>query len=43
MAASGPSVLLPGHGWPILGAERIRIALSHTAELLESIVVQTTP
>jgi alkyl sulfatase BDS1-like metallo-beta-lactamase superfamily hydrolase len=41
MASFGADVLLPGHGWPILGAERIRIALSHTAELLESIVVQT--
>jgi alkyl sulfatase BDS1-like metallo-beta-lactamase superfamily hydrolase len=37
----GPEVLLPGHGYPILGADRIRRALSETAELLESLVAQT--
>lgn len=37
----GPEVLLPGHGYPILGADRIRLALSETAELLESLVAQT--
>ncbi len=41
MASFGAEVLLPGHGWPIIGADRIRDALSHTAELLESLVVQT--
>ena len=37
----GPDVLLPGHGYPILGEDRIRQALSETAELLESLVTQT--
>ena len=37
----GPEVLLPGHGYPILGEDRIRRALSETAELLESLVAQT--
>ncbi|MEO9256053.1 MAG: alkyl sulfatase dimerization domain-containing protein, partial [Tepidiformaceae bacterium] len=35
MAALGAEVLLPGHGLPIFGSERIRMALSDTAELLE--------
>lgn len=34
-------VLLPGHGFPIVGAERVRQALSDTAELLESLVTQS--
>jgi alkyl sulfatase BDS1-like metallo-beta-lactamase superfamily hydrolase len=33
--------LLPGHGLPIFGRERIRQALSETAEYLESLVQQT--
>jgi len=33
--------LLPGHGLPIFGCERIRQALGETAEYLESIVEQT--
>jgi alkyl sulfatase BDS1-like metallo-beta-lactamase superfamily hydrolase len=33
--------LLPGHGLPIFGRERIRQALSETAEYLESLVEQT--
>jgi alkyl sulfatase BDS1-like metallo-beta-lactamase superfamily hydrolase len=33
--------LLPGHGLPIIGRERIRQALSETAEYLESLVEQT--
>ncbi len=37
----GPEVLLPGHGYPIVGADRIRQALADTAELLESLVAQT--
>jgi len=37
----GPEVLLPGHGYPIMGADRIRRALTETAELLESLVAQT--
>lgn len=34
-------VLLPGHGMPVVGAERVHRALSDTAELLESLVAQT--
>ncbi|MFN2543967.1 MAG: alkyl sulfatase dimerization domain-containing protein [Actinomycetota bacterium] len=41
MAALGAEVLLPGHGVPIFGAERIREALTDTAELLQSIHDQT--
>jgi alkyl sulfatase BDS1-like metallo-beta-lactamase superfamily hydrolase len=41
MAALGPAVLLPGHGFPICGAERIGQALGETAELLESLHEQT--
>ncbi len=37
----GPRVLLPGHGFPVVGEERIRRALTDTAELLESLVDQT--
>jgi alkyl sulfatase BDS1-like metallo-beta-lactamase superfamily hydrolase len=37
----GPEVLLPGHGYPVMGGDRIRLALSETAELLESLVEQT--
>jgi alkyl sulfatase BDS1-like metallo-beta-lactamase superfamily hydrolase len=33
--------LLPGHGLPVVGADRVRQALSDTAELLESLVDQT--
>jgi alkyl sulfatase BDS1-like metallo-beta-lactamase superfamily hydrolase len=33
--------LLPGHGLPIFGRDRIRQALSETAEYLESLVEQT--
>lgn len=40
MAALGAEVMLPGHGLPIFGAERIRAALSDTAELLETIEEQ---
>ncbi len=36
-----PNFLLPGHGLPVLGKERIHQALSETAEYLESIVEQT--
>ena len=39
--SGGPEVLLPGHGYPILGQDRIRQALDETAELLESLVAQT--
>jgi alkyl sulfatase BDS1-like metallo-beta-lactamase superfamily hydrolase len=35
MAELGAEILSPGHGVPILGAARVRQALSETAELLE--------
>jgi alkyl sulfatase BDS1-like metallo-beta-lactamase superfamily hydrolase len=38
---SGPTVLLPGHGYPVVGEDRIRQALDDTATLLESLVRQT--
>jgi glyoxylase-like metal-dependent hydrolase (beta-lactamase superfamily II) len=41
MEALGAERLLPGHGPPILGAERVRQALRETAELLETLVAQT--
>ena len=41
MAALGAELLLPGHGWPIAGADRVKRALTETAELLESLVDQT--
>ena len=41
MDALGAEVLIPGHGPPILGAERVRRALRDTAEWLESLVSQT--
>ncbi|MFD3814279.1 alkyl sulfatase dimerization domain-containing protein [Streptomyces rubiginosohelvolus] len=41
MQELGAEVLLPGHGVPILGADRIRQALGDTAELLESLCTQT--
>ncbi|HVB94577.1 MAG TPA: alkyl sulfatase dimerization domain-containing protein [Acidimicrobiales bacterium] len=37
----GPGVLLPGHGYPVVGEHRVRQALTDTAELLESLVEQT--
>ncbi len=41
MLALRPEVLLPGHGLPIVGAERVQRALTEAAELLESLVEQT--
>ncbi len=41
MIALEPEVLLPGHGLPIVGADRVRRALTEGAELLESLVEQT--
>ncbi len=41
MIALGPDVLLPGHGLPIVGADRVRQALTEGAELLESLLEQT--
>jgi alkyl sulfatase BDS1-like metallo-beta-lactamase superfamily hydrolase len=35
MAATGAELLLPGHGVPILGADRVRQALTESAELLD--------
>jgi glyoxylase-like metal-dependent hydrolase (beta-lactamase superfamily II) len=36
-----PEYLLPGHGLPVVGADRIRQALTDTARLLEALVDQT--
>ena len=41
MAALQPEYLLPGHGLPVIGADRVQTALTDSAELLESIVEQT--
>jgi alkyl sulfatase BDS1-like metallo-beta-lactamase superfamily hydrolase len=41
MAGLGADLLLPGHGLPIAGADRVRMVLNDTAELLESLVDQT--
>jgi alkyl sulfatase BDS1-like metallo-beta-lactamase superfamily hydrolase len=41
MDALAPEVLLPGHGLPIVGKERVHQALSEGAELLETIVEQS--
>jgi alkyl sulfatase BDS1-like metallo-beta-lactamase superfamily hydrolase len=41
MAALGAETMIPGHGMPIFGADRVRVALSDTAELLESLEAQT--
>ena len=41
MAALHPELLLPGHGLPIRGGERVRQALLDTAALLESLHDQT--
>jgi glyoxylase-like metal-dependent hydrolase (beta-lactamase superfamily II) len=41
MLALEPEYLLPGHGLPVVGAERVRQALTDTAELLESLVSHT--
>jgi alkyl sulfatase BDS1-like metallo-beta-lactamase superfamily hydrolase len=41
MAALNAQYLLPGHGLPIFGRDRIYQALSETAEYLESLVEQT--
>ena len=37
----GPEVLLPGHGFPVMGGQRVMQALTDTADLLESLVNQT--
>ncbi len=41
MQALGADRLLPGHGPPILGKERVHQALDETARLLETLVEQT--
>jgi glyoxylase-like metal-dependent hydrolase (beta-lactamase superfamily II) len=41
MIALEPEYLLPGHGLPVVGADRVRQALTDTAELLEALVSQT--
>lgn len=41
MLALEPEFLLPGHGVPVIGVQRVAQALSDTAELLESLVSQT--
>jgi glyoxylase-like metal-dependent hydrolase (beta-lactamase superfamily II) len=41
MATLDAELLLPGHGVPIQGADRVRLALSETAELLELLVDET--
>ncbi|MFK7988603.1 MAG: alkyl sulfatase dimerization domain-containing protein [Sandaracinaceae bacterium] len=41
MAALEPALLLPGHGPPIFGEDRVQRALTETAELLETLVEQT--
>ncbi|MFI1168883.1 alkyl sulfatase dimerization domain-containing protein [Streptomyces sp. NPDC020801] len=41
MQELGAEVLLPGHGVPITGADRVRQALGDTAELLETLCCQT--
>jgi len=41
MAALKPEALLPGHGLPVFGEDRVREALLNTADYLESIYTQT--
>jgi alkyl sulfatase BDS1-like metallo-beta-lactamase superfamily hydrolase len=41
MDALGAELLLPGHGWPIAGADRVHQALTDTADLLDHLVDET--
>jgi len=41
MIALEAEYLLPGHGLPVIGAQRVRQALTDTADLLDSLVDQT--
>jgi alkyl sulfatase BDS1-like metallo-beta-lactamase superfamily hydrolase len=41
MVALDAELLLPGHGWPIAGADRVRQALTDTADLLDHLVDAT--
>ncbi|HZP56869.1 MAG TPA: alkyl sulfatase dimerization domain-containing protein [Dehalococcoidia bacterium] len=40
MAALGAETMVPGHGLPVFGADRVRAALTDTATLLESLEAQ---
>jgi alkyl sulfatase BDS1-like metallo-beta-lactamase superfamily hydrolase len=41
MAKTGAEVLIPGHGFPVFGADRVLQILNDTAEYLESLYRQT--
>ena len=41
MAALGPKILLPGHGFPIVGQDRVREALLNTAAFLDHLDQKT--
>src|SRR5258708_35231579 len=41
MLAREAAFLLPGHGFPVVGSDRVRQALTDTADLLDSLVDQT--
>ena len=41
MAGLGAELLLPGHGWPIAGADVVAQVLTDAADLLDSLVDQT--
>ena len=41
MLELGAEILLPGHGLPVVGADRVRQVLDDTASYLESVVEQT--
>jgi alkyl sulfatase BDS1-like metallo-beta-lactamase superfamily hydrolase len=41
MLTLGAEFLLPGHGLPVVGADRVQQALTDTADLLDSLVDQT--
>ncbi|MFD6061455.1 alkyl sulfatase dimerization domain-containing protein [Rhodococcus wratislaviensis] len=41
MAGLGAEILLPGHGLPVVGVDRIRVTLTDAAELLETLHCQT--
>jgi alkyl sulfatase BDS1-like metallo-beta-lactamase superfamily hydrolase len=41
MVDLSPEFLLPGHGLPVVGSDRVRQALTDTADLLDSLVDQT--
>src|SRR5438105_13477 len=41
MAGLGADVMLPGHGFPVIGADRVRQALTDTADLLDALHDET--